>query len=135
MQKMLSALAPVQQVIYRGGRWQFQIDQRVGWARQCEQGVAIAIRITEKSRSAYWLGQVTLLLAANAYSLDDALQCWQQQWWLWHRYPVDPERSLLEHGILLQLALATLLDQQPDEAVTPSVERRATAALFQEQWG
>ncbi len=135
MQKMLSELALVQQVIPLGGRWQLQIEQRVGWAQQCEQGVVIAMRITEKPRSAYWLGRVTLLLAAHAYSLDDALQCWQQQWWLWHRYPLAPERPLLEQGLLLQLALATLLDQQPDEALSHPGERRATAPLFQEQWG
>lgn len=135
MQTMLSELAPVQQVITQGGRWRFQIEQRVGWAQQCEQGVVIAIRVTEESRSAYWLGRVTLLLAAHAYSLDDALQCWQQQWWLWHRYPLEPERALLEQGLLLQLALVTLLDQQPDEPSSHPVERCATAPLFQEQWG
>lgn len=135
MQRVLSELAPVQQVIQQGGRWRFQIEQRVGWAQQCEQGVVIAIRITKASRSAYWLGRVTLLLAAHAYSLDDALQCWQQQWWLWHRYPLEPERAPLEQGLLLQLALATWLDQHPDEQLSQQPVERSTAPLFQEQWG
>jgi hypothetical protein len=135
MQKMLSELALVQQVIPQGGRWQLQIDQRVGWAQPCEQGVVIAIRITEASRTAYWLARVTLLLAAHAQGLDDALQCWQRAWWLWHRYPLELEQALLEQGLLLQLTLATLLDQQPDEIKSLTLEQGAMGPLCQEHWG
>ncbi|MEW9809649.1 MAG: hypothetical protein AB2989_04910 [Candidatus Symbiodolus clandestinus] len=135
MQNRLSTLAVVQQITPQGGRWRLQVEQRAAWAQSCEQGIVIALSITENPRSAHWLMQVTLLLAANPHSIDDALQYWQQQWWVWHRYPLDADRDLLEQGLLLQVALVTLLDQQQDEAQLATAAARPSQSLFSGSWG
>lgn len=137
IRKMLSELVGVSQLAPAQGRWSFQVEQRSGWAQTCEQGVLIAIAVAASERTAYWLNRVTLLLAAYEHGLDDALQLWRKQWWLWHRYPLQSERVSLEQGLLLQVAMATLLAQQPDEqentirlSTPPTI-----ATVAQAQWG
>lgn len=129
----LALLPSVENLAEIKGRWSFTLGGRRGLGQPSESGLLLALQVdAEEENSMEWLRRATLLLVAQDGGLDDALVGDSGSWWLWHLYPDASTPELLDQGLLLQGAMAQVLEQLSQK---PKVGRSNSPIIAAEQRG